>query len=105
MQGRGAWCFTAYGDLDVTEIVGSRGKLAFSTFGAEPISLTTADGVSRFAIENPVHIQQPMIQTVVDELNGVGHCPSTGVSAARTTWVMDEVLREWRTRSEIPLST
>ena len=105
VQGTGAWCFTAYGDLDVTEIVGSRGKLAFSTFGAEPISLTTADGVSRFAIENPVHIQQPMIQTVVDELNGVGHCPSTGVSAARTTWVMDEVLREWRTRSGIPLST
>ncbi len=97
--GTGAWCFTAHSDLDVTEIVGSRGKLAFSTFGAEPISLTTADGVSRFAIENPVHIQQPMIQTVVDELNGVGRCPSTGVTAARTTWVMDEALREWRSRS------
>ena len=97
--GTGAWCFTAHGDLDVTEIVGSRGKLAFSTFGVEPISLTTADGVSRFSIENPVHIQQPMIQTVVDELNGLGRCPSTGVTAARTTWVMDETLREWRSRS------
>jgi predicted dehydrogenase len=94
--GTGAWCFTANSDLDVTEIVGSRGKLAFSTFGVEPISLTTADGVSRFAIENPVYIQQPMIQTVVDELNGVGRCPSTGVTAARTTWVMDEALGEWR---------
>jgi 1,5-anhydro-D-fructose reductase (1,5-anhydro-D-mannitol-forming) len=99
VQGTGAWCFTAHGDLDVVEIVGSRGTIAFSTFGAEPISLTTAAGVSRFAIENPVHIQQPMIQTVVDELNGVGACPSTGVTAARTTWVMDEVLREWRSRS------
>jgi predicted dehydrogenase len=96
--GTGAWCFTAHSDVDVTEIVGSRGKLAFSTFGAEPISLTTADGVSHFAIENPVHIQQPIIQAVVDELNGVGRCPSTGVTAARTTWVMDEALREWRSR-------
>ena len=99
VQATGAWCFTAHSDLDVTEIVGSRGKLAFSTFGVEPISLTTADGVARYAIENPIHIQQPMIQTVVDELNGIGGCPSTGVTAARTTWVMDEALREWRSRS------
>jgi predicted dehydrogenase len=99
VQGTGAWCFTAHSDLDVTEIIGSRGKLAFSTFGVEPISLTTADGVSHFAIENPVHIQQPMIQTVVDELNGSGRCPSTGVTAAATTWVMDEALREWRGRN------
>ena len=98
VQGTGAWCFTAHGDLDVTEIVGSRGRIAFSTFGTEPISLTTADGVARFAIEHPVHIQQPMIQTVVYELNGVGRCPSTGETAARTTWVMDEALREWRAR-------
>jgi 1,5-anhydro-D-fructose reductase (1,5-anhydro-D-mannitol-forming) len=99
VQGIGVWCFTTYGDLDATEIVGSRGKLAFSIFGAEPICLTTLDGEARFAIENPIHIQQPMIQSVVDEMNGIGRCPSTGVTAARTTWVMDEVLRAWRRRS------
>ncbi len=95
--GTGGWCFTAENDLDVTEIAGSRGAITFATFGAEPISLTTAAGITHFAIENPVHVQQPLIQTIVDELNGMGRCPSTGVTAARTTRVMDEVLREWRT--------
>jgi len=36
--------------------------------------------------------QQSLIQTVVDELNGVGLCPSKGESAARTAWVMDRMV-------------
>jgi hypothetical protein len=34
---------------------------------------------------------------VVDDLNGIGMCPSTGESAARTTWVMDQILEDSRT--------
>ena len=33
------------------------------------------------------------IQSIVDALNGAGECPSTGASAARTSWVMDEMLK------------
>jgi hypothetical protein len=40
-------------------------------------------------------VQQPLIQTIVDELNGQGRCPSTGESAARTNWVMDQLLRTY----------
>jgi predicted dehydrogenase len=94
--GTGTWCAAAYGDVDVAEIVGSRGKVSFSSFDAEPVTLTTADGVARFPIENPAHVQQPLIQTVVDELLGAGQCPSTGVTGARTTWVIDEILRDYR---------
>ncbi len=97
-QGVGSWCFTAFRDYDMNEIVGTRGKIAFSSFGVEPIVLTTADGVTEFAIAHPPHVQQPLIQTVVDELNGVGQCPSTGVTGARTSWVMDEMLKEYRLR-------
>ena len=32
-------------------------------------------------------------QLIVDELRGVGQCPSTGVSAARTSRIMDLILR------------
>ena len=46
-------------------------------------------------IPHPPHVQQPLIQTVVDHLNGVGHCPSTGESAARTTRVMDQILASY----------
>ena len=41
----------------------------------------------------PVNIQQPLIQTIIDELRGNGKCPSTGVSGARTNDVM-EILSE-----------
>lgn len=100
VQGVGTWCFTAFDDVDQTEIVGSKGKLAFSTFGAEPVVLTTAAGVTEFSIDYPAHIQQPLIQSVVDALSGRGTCPSTGESAARTTWVMDQMLREYQQRTQ-----
>ena len=95
-HGVGTWCFTAFRDYDMNEIVGTQGKVSFSTFGVEPVVLTTADGVKEFPIPHPAHVHQPLIQRVVDELNGVGQCPSTGVSGARTSWVMDEVLKEYR---------
>ena len=99
VHGSGTWCFTSFQDWDMSEIVGSKGTVAFSSFNTEPITLTTSAGVTQFPIENPPHVQQPLIQLVVDELNGRGHCPSTGESAARTTWVMDQILQEYRLRA------
>jgi predicted dehydrogenase len=92
VHGVGSWCFTAADKCDLTRIVGGAGEISFSTFDANPIMLTTAAGVSEFRIDYPPHIEQPLIQAVVDELNGNGVCPSTGESAARTSWVMDQML-------------
>jgi predicted dehydrogenase len=93
VHGVGTWCFTGFGRCDHTEIIGSTGKLAYSTFDTQPIVLTTAQRQTEFAIDYPAHIQQPLIQSIVDALNGAGACPSTGASAARTSWVMDEMLK------------
>ncbi len=98
VQGVGTWCFTSFGQFDLTEIVGSQGKISYSTFGNEPVILTTNESRTEFPIKPPPHIQQPMIQTVVDELIGVGRCPSTGETAARTSWVMDQMLAAYRTQ-------
>jgi predicted dehydrogenase len=95
VQAAGTWCFTAYGELDRTEIVGSQGKITYSTFDDTPVLLTTAEGRTEFPFEPPAHVQQPLIQTVVDALNGNGECPSTGESAARTNWVMDQLLEAY----------
>ena len=92
VQGIGAWCFSAYDKLDRTEIVGDKGKITFATFGNDPVLLETASGKQIFDLLNPVHIQQPLIQTIVDELLGKGKCPSTGETAARTNWAMDRIL-------------
>jgi predicted dehydrogenase len=92
VQGTGTWCFTGFDRRDTTEIVGSAGSITYSTFDAQPIVVTTPQGSTEIPIEYPPHIQQPLIQTIVDTLNGVGVCPSTGESAARTSWAMDQIL-------------
>ena len=48
-----------------------------------------------FAIANPEHVAQPLIQLIVDDLLGRGTCPSTGESARRTSVVMDRVLEDY----------
>ncbi len=93
-QGVGAWYFTAAATRDMMVIHGSTGAITFSGFTTDPVRLTTADGETAFPLDNPTHIQQPLIQTIVNALNGVGACPSTGDSAARTSWVMDQLLAE-----------
>jgi len=96
VHGVGMWCFTTFGREDWTEITGSEGRLGYSTYDNRPVVLTTAAGRQEFAFDEPAHIQQPLIQTVVDALTEAGVCPSTGESAARTSWVMDELLREFQ---------
>jgi predicted dehydrogenase len=89
VQAVGIWSFTTFKMFDKTEIMGTMGKISFSSFDTEPVVLTTNEGVTEFSIDNPQHVHQPLTQAVVDELNGVGRCPSTGESGARTNWVMD----------------
>ena len=96
VQGVGIWSFSSFTNVDQTEIVGDAGRLTFTSFTTDPIQLTTGRGVTEFDLDHPAHIQQPLIQSIVNELNGVGACPSTGVSGARTTWVMDQMLAGWR---------
>lgn len=92
VHGTGTWCFAGCDRLDRTEIVGSEGTISYSTFDAQPVVLTTAQGQTIFEYEYPEHIQQPLIQNVVNALNGKGTCPSTGESGARTSWVMGQML-------------
>jgi 1,5-anhydro-D-fructose reductase (1,5-anhydro-D-mannitol-forming) len=102
VHGTGAWCFTSGDSQDRVEIVGSRGTIAFATFDNQPIELTVAGQTTKFEIAHPPHVQQPLIQTVVDALTGRGVCPSTGTSAARTSWVMDQMLESHRRRHAPP---
>ncbi|MEM7031250.1 MAG: Gfo/Idh/MocA family oxidoreductase [Chloroflexota bacterium] len=91
-QGSGTWCFSSYYNHDQTDIVGTKGHISFATFAEQPVILTTSVGTTPFEIAHPGHVQQPLIQTIVDDLLGKGKCPSTGESGARTNWVMDQIL-------------
>ena len=96
VQGVGSWCFDAWRHTDEVEVVGTGGSLRFSSFGAEPLTLTTPHGQRLVEAPYPDPVQLPLIQTVVDTLLGRGACPSTGLSALRTAHVVDQVLAGYR---------
>ena len=92
-RGTGVWSFSASGDVDRTEIVGTRGRILYATFSDAPVILETDAGIESIELPFPAHVQQPLIQTIVDELlTGKPACPSTAESAARTTRVIDTLL-------------
>lgn len=94
----GTWSFAVspQSSRDIIEIFGSEGSIRFSTFSFDPIVLTDASGSSHsFINERPEHVQYYLIDKIVKELHGKGEAPSTGLSAARTSRVMDEVVREY----------
>jgi predicted dehydrogenase len=95
VRGAGVWCFTADRDSDRVEIIGTTGRVGFSTFDEAPVTVERDGTVESLAIAHPAHVQQPLIQTIVDELNGTGTCPSTGLTGARTTRVMDALLETY----------
>jgi predicted dehydrogenase len=94
--GQGVWTFntSSISDKEVTIIEGSKGRVSFPFFGDNSVTLER-DGktkeVFRFNISK--HIQQNLINTIVDELMGIGKCESTGASGARTNWVMEQICR------------
>lgn len=93
--GSGVWCFTI-GEterLDHIDIIGTKGSVSFACFDTQPVVLNTAAGKKTFDLPNPVHVQQPLIQTIVAQLLGKGKCPSTGESAARTSYIMDKITK------------
>ena len=83
--------FFERGREDAFTITGTEG-LVFSLLGDEPLRLENSGGVQMLSRPNPPHVQQPLIQSVVDDLLGRGECPSTGETARRASQIMDAVL-------------
>lgn len=92
--GQGNWCFTgsAASERDEMRIVGSEGEIRFACFAHFDVTLhQPGQPVQEFTFARPDHIQQPLLQMVVDDLLGRGQCPSTGETGARTNWVMEQL--------------
>ena len=98
VPGTGVWNFNADAPLDRLRFVGAEGHLVTPIFIDGDVVITR-DGKSEVhAVRNPPHVHQPLIQTIVDELNGRGRCESTGDSGARTSWVMDRCVAGYYAR-------
>ena len=60
------------------------------------MKLVNEAGEQIVEIPNPPHVQQPFIQSIVDDLNGLAPCPGSIESAMRSTWVADTILGAYR---------
>lgn len=94
-HGTGIWCFNAFHNEEYNEIVGTKGSIIFSTFEEKPLLLRTSEGVHSEFIAHPAHVQQPLIQTITDDLRGTGTALSTGDTAIRTSRVMESMVNNY----------
>jgi predicted dehydrogenase len=91
--GTGSWCFTIpeKQESDVTEIIGTKGRISFSFFSNNVIHVETETMVENFEIAKPEHVHQPLVELVVRDLRGEDTCPSTGETGMRASMWMDKI--------------
>jgi 1,5-anhydro-D-fructose reductase (1,5-anhydro-D-mannitol-forming) len=92
ITGTGSWNFGGYEREDKVEILGSRGKITFSVFENGSLVLANAQGETTLCIENPENIQLYHVNQMREHLIENGEHPSTGLTAAHTSWVMDKII-------------
>ena len=94
LPGSGSWCFVAHESAreDSIQLIGDQGSLRFSVFDYAPIVLHTSEGTEHITVPNPPYVQQPLIQCVIEHLQGISICECTSVSATPVNWAMDHIL-------------
>ena len=95
--GSGSWCFVVdeKSEEDSIEIHGTTGKIKFSCFGLGNVKLTTKEGTQEFSFTNPENISFLLVQQLVGALQGKNDCVSTMYSAARTNYVLEEIVKSY----------
>jgi len=93
MTGTGTWNFNADAKADALTIAGSEGIITSPVFSDTDLVVARRNERRVLPLRNPPHVHQPLIQSIVDELHGHGHCESTGESGARASWVMERCLQ------------
>ena len=86
----GNWCFTIPEFLkeDSCQIVGEHGLIEFPFFG-NSISLVKENKTQSFSFQHPEHIQQPMIEKVVNYFLGKEENPCSIYEALKSLRVME----------------
>ena len=81
----GLWCFTVPEEeaKDICEITGTEGKISFSVFGEPEIAITKKGQTATMHFERLEHVQQPMIEKVVQYFLGKGKNPGTAEDGVR----------------------
>ena len=87
----GLWCFNNHQaeNLDLCEIIGTKGKISFAFFGQIKITINSGGSEKVVEIPNPAHVQQPMIEKVVKYFLDEEDNPCSGAEGAEILRIMD----------------
>jgi len=87
----GLWCFTVQENeaTDIVEIHGSKGKIQFGVFDNYNLSLTMQGKNEVISFERIQHVQQPMIEKVVQYFLGNGKNPCTPEDGVAVMEIME----------------
>jgi predicted dehydrogenase len=92
----GAWCFTGATkeEKDRVEIVGSEGSIRFSTFSTHHFVLSKKGEEQVISFDELPHVQQPMIEAVVQYFLDKAPNPSSAENAVETMQIIDAFTRK-----------
>jgi predicted dehydrogenase len=90
----GVWCFNVpeADEKDRCEIVGSKGKIIFSFFENKPLMLVVDGKKELLAFEPLQHVQQPMIEKVVNYFLDDGPNPASGEEGVKVMQLIDKFI-------------
>lgn len=88
----GLWCFNVdvQNEKDSCEIEGSKGKINFSFFGQQKLSVTKNSETEIILFKPLKHVQQPMIKKVVEYFLDEGPNPCSAEDGAEVMRLMDQ---------------
>ncbi|MEI9943189.1 MAG: Gfo/Idh/MocA family oxidoreductase [Chitinophagaceae bacterium] len=88
----GLWCFNAPEERDQCEIMGSTGKIVFTFFEQKPVYLTINGKTETITFDPLQHVQQPMIEKVVDYFLGGGPNPNSAEEGVTVMQLIDKFI-------------
>lgn len=92
ITGTGSWNFGCDSREDCVEIYGSNGKITFSVFDENPVTLKNDSENESLIIKHPENVQYFHVKNMRDFLFEEKNHPSTGKTALHTSWIMDQIL-------------
>lgn len=87
----GTWCFTVAEKKDLCEIIGSEGKLSFPIFDHKELILEREGTKTIIEFERMPHVQQPMIQKVVEYFLDQSPNPCSATEGVEVMKMMDAI--------------
>jgi predicted dehydrogenase len=91
LQFDGSWSFNSNSEKDQCEITGEKGRMLFSFFDLQPVVLETDEKKQIFEFDPLQHVQQPMIQKVVDYFLGHSSNPCSGDEGVKVMELLDTI--------------